>query len=174
MKICKEPILLIPFRVFWTGLTLAALLAGGCESPPRLEKPPLVLQGFTIRKVRISALTDFVISDKDPDQSEIKTYVELLDTYDSQLKKPCIFRFELYAYKALTNNPRGKRLTIWSDIDLTNPAENNQYWKDYLRSYAFYLPLGFSPRPEQNYLLEVTCLSGEKRFSDVFKIRYQP
>ncbi|MBL7215401.1 MAG: hypothetical protein ISS71_06960 [Phycisphaerae bacterium] len=71
-------------------------------------------------------------------------------------------------------NPRGKRLIIWPDIDLTIPGKNNQYWKDYLRSYEFYLPLGFSPQPNQNYLLEVTCLAVEKRFSGFLKIRYRP
>lgn len=146
----------------------------GCENPvaPYFSSSPP--QDFAIQRVRISALTDFVVSEGDSQKSEIKTFAELLDAYDSQLKKLCVFRFELYDYKPLSSNPRGKRLVIWPDYDLTDPTDNNQHWKDYLRSYEFYLPLGFSPQPEKSYLLEVTCSAGDRRFNDVAKIQFRP
>lgn len=159
---------------FWAWIIIPALLISGCETPVAQSADPNSLEGFTVQRVRISALTDFVVSADDPQKSEIKTYVELMDAYDSQLKQPCIVRFELYEYKSLSSNPRGKRLIIWPDIDLTNPGNNNRYWKDYLRAYEFYLPLGFSPQPDKNYLLEATCLTAGKRFSGVLKTRYRP
>lgn len=66
------------------------------------------------------------------------------------------------------------RLTIWPDIDLAEPEKHNRYWKEYLKSYEFYLPLEFAPAANQNYLLEVTCLVDGKRLGGILKIRYQP
>ena len=157
---------------FW--LAAVGLFVCGCESSTMQNAASSPQQGFIIQHVRISALSDFVVSADDPQKSEIKTYVELMDDYDSPFKKPCIFRFELYEYKPLMSNPRGKRMIIWPDIDLTRPGKNNQYWKDYLRSYEFYLPLGFVPQAQRSYLLEVTCLMGDRRFGDLFKIQYRP
>ncbi len=154
---------------------MAGLCVSGCEMPAAHEQAiPGEIQDFTVQRVRISPLSDFVASRQNAAQTQIKTYVELLDRYDSPLKKPGVFRFELYEYVPMVVNPRGKRLVIWPDIDLTGPAENNQHWKEFVRSYEFYLPLGFSPRPNQNYLLEATCLTGGQRFSGVIRIRYQP
>ena len=161
-------------RSLWALLIVAGLFVCGCENSAMQDSGPSVQQGFTIQRVRISALTDFVVSADDQQKSEIKTFAELLDAYDSSFKKPCVFRFELYEYEPLMSNPRGKRIIIWPDIDLTNPGKNNQYWKDYLRSYEFYLPLGFAPQPGRTYLLEATCLMGDRRFNDLSKIRYRP
>ena len=176
MKTCKQynffslPLL----KGFGVWLAAAGVFVCGCENPAMQGSGLSVQQGFTIQRVRISALTDFVVSREDPQESEIKTFAELLDAYDTSFKKPCVFGFELYEYKPLMSNPRGKRIIIWPDIDLTSPGKNNKHWKDYLRAYEFYLPLGFSPQPERNYLLEVTCLVEDRRFSDLFKIRYRP
>jgi hypothetical protein len=156
-------------------MTIAGLFMGGCQTPvAQSDTVSPEVHDFTIQRIRLSALTDFVVSKHEPPKSELKTYVELLDGYDSQLKKPCTFRFELYEHQPLVANPRGKRLIIWPDVDLTTPAANQQYWKDYIRSYEFYLPLGFAPQPNRNYLLEVTCLTPEGRFNTVLKVRCQP
>ena len=177
MKTCKQPhrdeFFALVLKGLGVWLAAAGLLIGGCENPVVQDKSSAE-QGFTIQRVRISALSDFVVSADDPQKSEIKTFVELLDAYDSPFKKPCVFRFELYEYKPLVSNPRGKRIIIWPDIGLTSAGKNNRYWKDYLRSYEFYLPLGFDPQPDRNYLLEVTCLMGDRRFGDLFKIQYKP
>lgn len=176
MKTCKRQInaFHIP-KGLWMWMTVVGLFLTGCEDPAAQNKTiPQPMQDFTIRKVRISALSDFVLSRDNSGQNQIKTCVELLDAYNSPLKKPCIFRFELYDYKPMSANPRGKRLVIWPDIDLTDPAKNNEYWKDYIRAYEFYLPLGFVPQPDHSYLLEATCLTVDQRFSGVLKIRCRP
>jgi len=159
---------------FWIGFAATGFFGGGCQTPSTQVISSSTQQGFTIRRVNILGLTDFSVSPQEPEKSRIKTFVELLDDYHSPLKKLCVFRFEFYEYTPLTANPRGKRLMIWPDIDLTDPDKNNQHWKDYLRSYEFYLPLDFSPQPGQIYLLEVTCMTGGQRFGGILKIRYQP
>jgi len=99
--------------------------------------------------------------------SQINVYVSLLDSFGSQKKSPGAFRFEMYKYIQRSAEPRGGRIAIWPDIDLTNAAENNKYWRDFLRAYQFNLP--FEPASNQSYILQVTflCPTG-KRLSDEF------
>lgn len=174
MKTCKGR----QFILHLSGVTLLGLLGGGFLTGCQIAHPSTTAerqgQSFTVSKGRISALTDFSASLQTDQPMEIKTYVELLDAYDSQLKMPCTFRFEFYDYQPLASNPRGKRLVIWPDFDLTHSRTNNQRWKDYLRSYEFHLPLGFSLQPDKRYILEATCLTGEKRLSDLFKLQFRP
>lgn len=99
--------------------------------------------------------------------SQINVYVSLLDSFGSQKKSPGIFRFEMYEYIQRSAEPKGGRIAIWPDIDLSNAAENNRYWRDFLRAYQFNLP--FEPASNQSYILQVTflCPTG-KRLSDEF------
>lgn len=119
-------------------------------------------------KIDIIPLTEFV--DKgDGQQAEINLYVSLLDSFGSQLKSPCIFRFELYQRIPRSAEPKGRRATIWPDIDITEPAINNIYWRNFLRAYEFNLP--FQPEGNQNYILEVTCLCpNNKRLTTEFPL----
>ena len=115
-------------------------------------------------------LTEFISVD-DARQAKIKIYVSLLDTFGSQIKSPVTFRFELYEYVQRSAEPKGKRIIIWSDIDLTEPAENNVYWRDFLRAYEFNLP--FEQAANQSYILQVTCLCPNgKRISSEFTLRH--
>ena len=68
-------------------------------------------------------------------------YAALRDSFGSCLKAPGVFRFELYEYVQYSSEPKGKRIIIWPDIDLTDAAENNEYWNDFLRAYEFSLDL---------------------------------
>jgi len=94
-------------------------------------------------------------------QVKIKPYVSLLDSFGSQVKSPGIFRFELYQRVLRSAEPKGRRVVIWPDIDLTDPAANNEYWRDFLRAYEFDLP--FEPDASQSYILQVTCLCPNSR-----------
>ena len=121
-------------------------------------------------KIDIMPLTEFISVD-DARQAKIKIYVSLLDTFGSQIKSPVTFRFELYEYVQRSAEPKGKRIIIWSDIDLTEPAENNVYWRDFLRAYEFNLP--FEQAANQSYILQVTCLCPNgKRISSEFTLRH--
>lgn len=117
-------------------------------------------------KIDVLPLTGQVKSD-DPEQPRINLYVSLLDSFGSQLKSPCIFRFELYQRQERSAESKGARVLIWPDIDLLEPEKNNQYWRNYLRAYEFSLPLeGLN---SQSFILEVTCLCpNEKRLTAEF------
>jgi len=105
-------------------------------------------------KLDVLPLSEFVFVD-DIDRSGIDVYVSLLDHYGCQVKSPGTFRFELYEYVQRSAEPKGRRVTIWPDFDLNDPAANNEGWQDFLRAYEFNLP--FDQAGTQDYILEVTC-----------------
>lgn len=106
-------------------------------------------------KIDIMPLTELVPAGG-TQGATINLYVSLLDAFGSQTKSPAVFRFELYQYVQRSAEPKGKRAVIWADVDLTDPAANNQYWRDFLRAYEFNLP--FEQTGGQSYILQVTCL----------------
>jgi hypothetical protein len=159
---------------------LAMLLGGaGCEQMPGLTgsatktdddfKRLSVYSHFAPAKINIMPLTEF-ISPGDARQANINLYVSLLDSFGSQIKSPCVFRFELYQKVQRSSEPKGRRVIIWPDIDLTDLVENDEYWRDFLRAYEFNLPFEFRlGRTNQSYILQVTslCPTG-RRLSDEF------
>jgi hypothetical protein len=120
---------------------------------------------YSPTEIEIIPLTDFVRMG-DTQQARIDLYVRLLDSFGSEIKSPCIFRFELYKKVPRSAEPKGARVMIWPDVDLTEPAINNRYWRNFLRAYEFNLPFGEAIR--QTYILEVTCLcpTGRRLISD--------
>lgn len=152
----------------------------GCEPPADVTSAPAkidsganvsVYSGYRAAKIRITPLTELVVSVDAQGSSKINVYVHLLDSFGSQIKSPGIFRFELYEYAQRSAEPKGRRVVIWPDMDLTAPAENNRYWHDFLRAYQFNLPL--EQQSDQSYVLQVTflCVSG-KRLSDELILKY--
>jgi hypothetical protein len=128
-----------------------------------------VYDSYAPAKIDILPLTELVGA-ADIDGARINLYVSLLDTFGSQMKSPGIFRFELYEHVQRSAEPKGKRVTIWPDVDLTDPVTNNEYWRDFLRAYEFDLP--FEQAGSQTYILQVTCLeTSSKRLSSEFTVR---
>jgi hypothetical protein len=169
-----------PIRVV-SAVSLFVFLAvnSGCERMLAPFDPPAgtdgdldrlsVYDSYAPAKIDILPLTELV-SAADIDGARIDLYVSLLDTFGSQIKSPGIFRFELYEHVQRSAEPKGKRVTIWPDIDLTDPVTNNEYWRDFLRAYEFDLP--FEQAGSQNYILQVTCLgTSSKRLSSEFTIK---
>ena len=160
---------------------IIAITATGCEipdnpadpdiSPPRSRQDTIpVACVFTPERIRIIGLTEII-----PDKTVLSIYVDIFDAYDSHIKAPARFRFELYEFVPRSSEPRGDRLMIWPDIDLTDPAVNNRYWHDYLRTYIFDLPMNFAPAGDTTYILEATCITAQgKRLSNKRQIRYKP
>ena len=172
-----------------------SLFAGaGCEGGPGGRVRPgrvtdsdsNLLSGYmsyASAKVDIMPLTGFVRAGADEGALQIKAYVSLLDSFDCQIKSPGTFRFELYEYVPHSAELKGERIVIWPDVDLTEAAENNSYWQDYLRAYKFGLDfsagrlplrgLPAEPQSDRDYILQVTCLcpSG-RRLSDDFVLKY--
>lgn len=102
--------------------------------------------------------------------SILNVYICLLDSFDSQIKSPAVFRFELFEHAQRSTDPKGRRLTIWPDIALTDPALNNNHWQDFLRAYLFSLPV--QKLSAGDYILHATCInsSGKRLYAD-FLIR---
>jgi hypothetical protein len=149
--------------------SLLLLVAAGCEpAKPKLSSDDLGrLAEYGPVKVDILPLTEFTASG---DSKMIKAYVSLLDAFNSQIKSPAVFRFELYNKVSLSAEPRGKRIILWPDFDLNDAAKNNKHWNDFLRAYEF--NLSFVPKANQSYILEVTSMCpGRKRLSAQFILK---
>jgi hypothetical protein len=125
---------------------------------------------YTPVKIDIVPLTEFTGVNDAGEESKIRAYVSLLDSFGYQIKAPGIFRFELYEIVPRSAEPKGRRISIWPDVDLNDVVENNRYWRDFLRAYEFSLP--FEPETSQNHILQVTCLCPNgKRLSADFTLK---
>ena len=153
---------------------VSLLFEAGCESVPAKTNNGSdisVYARYAPVKVDIVPLTEFVDVSDVEDASRIKVYVSLLDSFGCQVKSPGVFRFELYERVQLSAEPKGRRVVIWPDIDLTGVAKNNEHWRDFLRAYEF--DLDFEPRSNQSYILQVThlCPRG-RRLSSEFVLKH--
>lgn len=163
----------------WVILFVFFLCQAGCEHTQLSTEPASKTEHssdvdlytpYAPTKVDIMPLTGLVGLGSTEQLPQVDIYVSLLDSFGSQIKTPGIFRFEVYEYVRLSSEPFGKRIAIWPDIDLTNAAENNKYWQDFLRAYQFNLP--FEPKGLQSYILQVTFLSPTgRRLSDEFTFK---
>jgi hypothetical protein len=161
--------------LFFAGL----VYAGGCGSPESGQSLPFdfgrtdnaVYGRYGPARVDILPITTMTASRDSTGESTINVYACLLDSFDSQIKTPATFRFELFQYLQRSADPKGKRLYIWPDIELLEPAANNSHWQDFLRAYQFTLPLQQSRLAGEISILRVTCLcpSG-KRLSADFRV----
>ena len=156
--------------IILSNITGCKLADSGNSQPPAAERgaPDMTSSyiQFAPEKIDIMPLTELVRA-ADTQKAQINLYIRLLDKYNSQIKAPGIFRFELYEHVQRSSEPKGKRIVLWPDIDLSNPADNNKYWRDFLRAYEFNLSADTTPNP--NYILEVTCLcSRGRRLTDEF------
>ena len=150
--------------VWFTTFFLSLLLTGvACEPASTVNKVPSekglnasVYARYAPVKMDIMPLTEFVEPNSPEGKTKIKVYVSLSDSFDCQVKSPCVFRFELYEHIQRSGEPKGRRLIIWPDMNLNNTVENNRYWRDFLRAYEF--NFDFEPQKTQNYILQVTCL----------------
>ena len=140
------------------------LVEAGCgpattESPPPGDNSSNLLSTYTAYapvKIDIMPLTEFIGAGEPEEGPRINVYVSLLDSFGCQKKSPGVFRFELYEHLERSAEAKGRRITIWPDIDLTDAVENNNHWRDFLRAYEF--NLGFEPQNNQSYVLQATCL----------------
>lgn len=167
-------VLLVAFIVFLSSQT-------GCETPASISQPSpkpridsndiSIYSYYTPTKVQILPLTELTQSSGSDDLPSLRAYVSLLDKFSCQIKSPAIFRLELYEYVSHSAKPKGKRLVIWPDIDLTEPEKNNQYWRDFLRAYEFDMP--FDLKSDKGYVIQATCLCPDgKRLSADLELKH--
>ena len=128
----------------------------GCQPiqqspPPQAEERLNDYYDFAPAKIKITDLTEFV------DDSALKIYIDLIDRFGSRIKYPAVFRFELYEYIERSAEPKGKRIFLWPNIDLTAAKANNRYWRDFLHAYEFSMNIDFDIDLEQTYILQAHC-----------------
>ena len=165
------------------SLVVLLLAVFGCEppqvGPKRIESQSTVptdcnevfaYASYVPVKIEIMPLTEFTGVSDTTEELTIKVYVSLLDSFGYQIKSPGTFRFELYERVPRSAEPKGRRISIWPDIDLTDVVENNQYWRDFLRAYEFSLPLE-SGTSQSNILLATCLCPNGKRLSAEFTLK---
>lgn len=168
-------------RISYALFTLLLLAGLGCELPPPRdslgggydanEASACVFYGP--KRIDILPLTEFKGADGGG-EARLEAYVSLLDSAGSQIKFPVKLRFELYEHVRRSAEPKGRRIAIWPEIntaepneptshwfDLSDPARNNLFWRDFIRAYQFTLP--FKPQPATSCILEATCLTNDGR-----------
>jgi hypothetical protein len=127
------------------------------REPAVAASPPAVLpSGFLPTRIEVLPLTELTDPGAGQQGTPLNVYVSLLDAYNEKIKAPGTLRFELYEYVERSAEPKGQRIAIWPDVDLTGPAANQRYWRDFLRAYEF--TLGTQVSRNRTYILEVTCL----------------
>ena len=157
----------------------AILLYPGCSGPPSesgqlnlpfMQSEAALYARYGPARIDILPITTINPTTSSAGDYSINVYVCLLDSFDSQIKSPATFRFELFQHVQRSNEPKGKRILIWPDINLTEPVMNNKCWQDFLRAYLFSLPL---EKPAfETTILQVTCISPSgKRLTADFPIR---
>lgn len=148
------------------------LAGGGCEFIKSDANPAVFSYAdFTPVEIHIMPLTEVVVFDENEidETPKINAYVILRDGFDSQIKWPAVFRFELYEKALRSADPKGKRIAIWPDVDLTGPVENGRYWRDFLRAYRF--DLDFEGQAGHSYILHISSLlPGGKRLWTDFEL----
>ena len=151
-------------------IALAMALICGCEESQQQTAKSLKGQTvnesvFAARRIKIIGLTEF------KDEDTLHVYIDLLDEFGDRIKTPMKLRFELYDYVPRSSEPKGKRYIIWPDIVLIEPQVNNQYWRDYLRSYEFELDTDMEIVHGRAYILEAVCFTEQgKRLTDTRKL----
>jgi len=160
-------------------MTLGLLLCTGCAmdgpgsrepNDPVGRKLQIPTQLFTPNQVNIIPLTQFVKSKKPAELDYIRVYVELLDDYQSQIKSPGTFRFELYNRALRSVDHLGKRVEIWKDITLTDLAQNNGHWRQFMLAYEFRLDLRHIL--QGHFILQVTFSTPEGKRLTSDKVIY--
>jgi len=161
-------------RIVMIGLFFIGAMLAGCGTHQNVTTAGN--QSGTpgpVQQLRISALTEFVRLPDHP-QVHLKAMTELLDASGQSVQLPCIWRFELYHFVPRSSEPRGFRITLWPDVDVTATAEDDTHWEAFLKGYEFYLPLEEELQPGKKYVLEVTAMTDQRRYNDLFEIQYLP
>ena len=180
------------------GLVLSLVALAGCSQPRVTQRPPVVEQAsatesgvapatedtaktpiasgpvtFAPAKIGVLPLTELSSPSGAGQGAKLDVFVTMLDAFGCQMKAPGVLLFELYEYVPRSAQLKGKQLALWPQIDLTAPAENNRYWRDFLRAYEFELDAQVGR--DKTHILEVTCLCPDgRRLSSQYTLKGTP
>lgn len=134
---------------------LMSALCGCSEKPPAgyVEiRPPLSLTlPHTIRIHPFTGLREI----GDHDQRGLEVRIEALDAYQDTSKAFGKLRFELYAFRSMSSDPKGNRIEAWEE-DITSAKNNLVHWDPITRSYVFKLRLNESIQAGKELVLTAT------------------
>jgi len=144
-----------------TLLTLLAIVffVSGCGGPVAESARPqrnVRFEGFAPAGIYISPLTKV---EAVSGGYNVHMYVVLTDSYKSRIKYPGRMRVELFEKKPQSAAGRGERIYMWEELDLTRPAENNELWRDSLRSYQLSLLIPADRVKQGEHIIEVSMIS---------------
>lgn len=153
-------------------LLLGILFLTGCHQGPgmvdaalepamRFNDPKPI--GFWPAEVTVLPLTTLTGPPANGTAPYIHLFVGLYDAFHCYIKAPGTFRIELYERVPRSAQTKGRRLTVWPDIKLSDATKNQHYWRDYLRCYEFRLDLPPNVGNLREAILEVTFLSGDEQ-----------
>jgi hypothetical protein len=155
-----------------------SMFLAGCETQlnqPETIPAPVVekIGNYAAAKIHVMGLSQITPDPAAQQGLLLNVYIDILDEFDSRIKAPGMFRFELYEYVPRSSDPKGKRVFMADDIDLTDPAENNKFWRDHLRSYQFDLPLGQGVSAGRSFIVEATVFTpAGRRLSHQRQLEY--
>lgn len=155
------------FRTF-AVVFCAMVFAAGCGAEKKkAANSDCLYEGYSPVRVEILPLTEFIPSPQDANTGRINVFLTLPDAFDCQQKFPGMFRFELYEEVVRSVEPKGKRVMLWPDVDMNDPAVNSKYWRNFLRAYEFELLV--NTKLDKSYILEVTFQtpSGKRLTADI-------
>ena len=148
------------------------MFAFGCQEQvqaPQSDFPTVETQKgglFVPEKIKFNQLTEFA------QNGQITAYIDVLDQFGSRIKAGGIWRFELYEYVPRSAEPKGTRLYLWPDINLTNAKTNFGLWQDYLRCYKFDLNPDIDLANDKTYVLQTVCFTADgKRIGDSIELK---
>ena len=163
----KKIVLTLQIFFIFTLLIFTACEPNTQKEPFEDESTTGLIQSYKPERIEILPLTSFLCKGNGEDICQIKVYISLLDKFGCQEKTPGVFRFELYEAVVRSAEQKGKRIMLWPDFDLTDPAKNNHYWRDFIRAYEFNLQI--DSVNDRSFILQVTfmCPSGKRHYAEM-------
>lgn len=148
-------------------LALTAMV-GGCNGPPSPasqpagpQQVPEPLQLLLPKQIRIHSFTGTREFSESGGIKGIDVRIEAIDSYGDATKAFGKFRFELFAFKPNSPDPKGPRIAVWT-VDVSEPKDNRRHWNNIMRTYQFKLGWGQAIPVGRKFVLAAML---ESRFS---------
>ena len=123
----------------------AGAMIGGCNGPqsPASQPAGLVavpepIQLLLPKQIRIHSFTGTRDFSDSGGIKGIDVRIEAIDGYGDAGKAFGRFRFELFAFKPTSADPKGPRIAVWT-VDVADPKVNRAHWNSIMRTYQFKL-----------------------------------
>ena len=158
----------------------ALIQASGCgpsrTAPEHRDCRPT---GFYLQKIALlPAFTTVRPLENNPDAAlEIQVYLSVHDQFDNPIKTLGHLRFELFRYRSLHPDPRGRRFEVngIQEIDLTELKTNQQHWDPITQAYHLTLKPPDWPDNWTKFVLQATFVTpSEYRLEDRITVTRNP